>query len=311
MKKVAKLSIMFSLCFAIIFIIACGIHFLGLWVDWAKSLPPRNETFLTLLITSAHWALSLAMYSSILLSIGYAARRNCFAPVTLICIMALSLCFNYGISTLLDHWKYVPPAETKGIQMGDTGLILSNSIHRNETAVVLLKGTSDPLGPRVVAVPGRAMVYQETAPSPQTATSGAISLPPIPFGDDTPLFMRSLSIDLRLSDEQIQSRFNAFLPSYFLYTGSLIFVLCALAYLIKFSVWPLANLFLGALAFRGVLAVETFFNTVEMQDIFGSFFKNILPVSSAVPIIFIVFGALILVFSFLVFVTKRRDKDEY
>jgi hypothetical protein len=223
--------------------------------------------------------------------------------------MVLSMGFNYGISTLLDHWKYVPPAVTKGIKMGDTGVILSNSINREETAVVLLNGTDDPLGPRVTAIPGRSLVYHETAP--QTAGADSITLPPIPFGDDTPWFMKSMSIDIRLSEQQIQSRYVDFLPSYFLYTGSLIFVLCAIAYLFKFSAWPLANLFLGALAFRGVLAAETFFNTPEMQDMFGAFLKNMLPASVAVPMIFISFGLLIYIYSFLVFVTKRRTKDEY
>jgi len=69
-------------------------------------------------------------------------------------------------------------------------------------------------------------------------------------------------------------------------------------------------LFLGALAFRGILAAETFLNTPEMQEIIGSFLDNKLPVSMAVPTVFFAFGLLVNVYAILVFIIKRRNTDD-
>jgi len=304
-KNLAKLALFFSLSFAIVFVAAIGVDYLALQVEWARILPQKPETFLTMIISAAHWALSLAMYTSILLSMSYAARRRCFAPMSMICVMLLSLLFNFGVSFALYHWESVPPAETNLKPMGEKGLILSNNLNRNETAVVLLNGTAEPLGPRVTAIPDRPLLFQEST------ANASISLPPIPFGDDSPWFIKSLSIDLKLSNEQLHKRFGEGLFSYFLYSGALIFMLCSFGLTInKFSVWPLANLFLGILAFRGVLAIETFFNSPEMQDLSGSFFKNVIPSTMMVPLIFLIFGLLVSTYSILFYAAKRRNEDD-
>ena len=302
-RNLAKLALFFSLSFAVIFLAAMGIRYLSLRVEWARNLPQKPETFLTIIIAAAHWALSLAMYASILLALSYAARRRYFAPMTVLCVMILSMCFNFGISFALYHWEFVPPAKTSVKQLGENGLILSNTLNRNETAVVLLKGTAEPFGPRVTAMPDRPLFFQES-----TANTN-INLPPIPFVDNSPWFMKSLSIDIRLSEEQLQRRFDEGYRPYFIYAGALIFLLSSLGFAIKVSVWPLANLFLGALAFRGILAIETFFNSPEMRDLFDTFFKGLIPTAMAVPLIFFGFGLLVHSYSILIFIAKRRDDD--
>jgi len=217
--------------------------------------------------------------------------------------MTLSLVFCFGFSFALENWKSVPPAQSAGIPLGGKGLILSNSLNRNETAVVLLKGTAEPLGPRVTAIPGQPLLFHETV-------NANFDLPPVPFTDITPWFLKSFYIDIRLNAEIFQKRFvEGFIP-FLIHSGSLIFLLCSLGFAIKFSAWPLANLFIGILAFRGVLALETFFYSPEMQDIFDSFFKNLMPVEFAVPLIFIGFGVMVHFYSFLVFIVKRRDRDD-
>jgi len=301
-KNFAKLALFFSLTFLIIFLAGTGIRFLVLRVDWAKNLPPKPETSLTLIIAAAHWALSLALFSTILFSLSYAGRRGCFAPMTIITIMSLSLLFCTGISLVLENWKSVPPAQSAGISMGGKGLILSNSLNRNETAVVLLNGTAEPLGPRVTAIPGQPLLFHESI-------GASFELPPVPFGDDTPWFLKSLSIDIRLNAEMFQKKLNEGFLSFFVYVGSLIFILCSLGYAIKLSIWPLANLFIGILAFRGILALNTFINTPEMQDITGSFLKGVIPAALALPVIFLGFGILLHLYSILVFISKRRYDD--
>lgn len=303
MRNIAKLVIFFSLTFIIIFVVVSGIRFLSLRVEWAKILPPKPETSLTLLIAAAHWALSLALYSSILISLNYAVRRSYFPIMAVACVMVMSFLISFGISSILEQWKAVPPSQTTGINLGGRGIILSNSLNKNETAVVLLNGSSEPLGPRVVSIPGQPLAYQRSA-------SANFDLPPVPFGDDIPYFLKSLSIDIRLNAEVFQQKFKEGFPSYFIFVGSLIFLLCSLGYAIKFSVWPLANLFLCTIAFSGVLALNSFFNTPEMQEITSSFLDNKLPVSLALPLIFLGFGILVNVYSLLVYTAKRRYDDD-
>jgi hypothetical protein len=95
-----------------------------------------------------------------------------------------------------------------------------------------------------------------------------------------------------------------------MYAGALIFLLVSLGFILKLSNWPLANLFLGCLAFRGVLAAETFLNSPEIQDLFAEFLENRLPLSYTVPLIFCVFGVMINLYTFLVFLARRRADEE-
>ena len=303
MRNLAKLILFFSLTFIIIFTAVTAIKFLSLRVDWAKNLPAKPETTLTLLLTAAHWAMSLTLFSSIVLSVNYAARKEYFAVTAVCCVMILSVLFCFGISFALEQWKAVPPSQSAGVPLGDKGLILTNSLDKNETAVVLLNGTTDPLGPRVVAIPGQRLVYQQSA-------AASYSLPPVLFGDDTPWFMESLAIDIRLNAEMFRQKFLEGIFPYLIYAGSLIFMLCSLVYVLKFSVWPLANLFLAALVFRGVLALNTFLNTPEMQEIIDSFLNQIIPVSLALPLFFLGLGILLNLYSLLSFAAKKRYDDE-
>jgi len=293
----------FSLTFIIIFIAAAGLKFLSLRVDWAKNLPPKPETTLSLIIAAAHWALSLALFSSILITLNYSVRRSYFPLMTIVFVMVLSFFITFGLSVFLDQWKAVPPSQNSGISLGGNGLVLTNLLNRNETAVVLLNGSMEPLGPRVTAIPGQPLSYQRSV-------SSNFDLPPVPFGDDTPWFLKSLSIDIRLNGELVQRKYQDGFSSFLLYTGSLIFLLCSLGYAVKISVWPLANLFIATLAFRCVLAFVTFFNTPEMTEITASFLDNKLPVEYGLPLLFLGFGALVNIYSLLDFAARRRYDDD-
>jgi len=309
-RKIAKLTLFFSLNFIIIFTAVTCIKFLSLRVDWAKVLPQKPETALTLILAAAHWALTLSLFSSILISLNYAVRRNYFPVMAVVSVMVLSFFICFGISAALEQWKAVPPAYTAGVKLGDRGLILSNSLNRNNTAVVLLNGASEPLGPRVTSIPGQPLVYQR-AISANYDESSPPALPPVPFGDDTPMFLKSLSIDIKLHSDILRDKFREGFIPYLIFTGSLIFLLCSLGYAIKFSVWPLANLFLCTLAFSGILTFISFFNSPEMRELTSSFLNNRLSVSLALPLLFLGFGLLVHLYSLLIFVSKRRRDDEF
>jgi hypothetical protein len=301
-RKLAKLLIFFGITFIIIFVTAICLRFLFLRVEWAKNLPPKPETILTLIITAAHWALSLALFSSILLTISYIVKKGFSPLISIACVILLSFSFCLIVSFILHHWRSVPPAQTAGIQLGDKGLILSNSVNRNLTSVVLLEGMANPYGPRVMAIPGQPLVFHEALPAERD-----LSLPPVPFGDETPWFLKSLDIDIRLNGEIFRQKFAEGFLWFFIYTFSLIFLLCSLGYAIKFSAWPLANLFLTMLAFRFILAIGSFFNSPEMQGLIDTFLNNIIPVNFALPLFFLAFGLLINSYSILAFAAKRQD----
>jgi len=200
----------------------------------------------------------------------------------------------------------VPPAKIPVQPLGSPGLILSNNTRPTGTVLVLLEGSAKPGGNRVIATPGKPLLYQAEFTGRDMSL---ISQPPAPFNDNCPWFLKSLAIDLRLNAENLRQRFGEGLLPFLAYTGALIFFLSSLMFLFKFSAWPLVNLFLGCLAFRGVLALETFFNSPEMQDVFDSFLQNRLPLSLAVPLIFSTVGLLIHLYSFLVFLTKRQNNN--
>jgi len=278
--------------------------FLSLRIDWIKNLPPKPETSLTLLISAAHWALSLSLFCSIIISLNYSVRKKNIAPISITLVILMSILFCFGISTALDHWRFVQPAQSSpAIPLGGKGVILSNTLNRNETAIVLLNGTVDPLGPRVISIPDQPLAYSRVG-------SPSVDLPHVPFGDDMPWFLKDIDIDVRLNAEMFQRKFSEGILSYLLYVGSLIYLLCSLGYAIKFSVWPLANLFLTTLAFRGILALNTFFNTQEMQQVTASFLENKMPAARALPFAFLAFGTLINIFSFLIFTAKRQVNDD-
>jgi hypothetical protein len=155
----------------------------------------------------------------------------------------------------------------------------------------------------VAVIPGQPMIFYESA-------RVNFDLPPVPFTDDTPWFLKDISIDIRLNAEIFQKKFSEGIFPFLLYAGSLIFLLCSLGNAFKFSTWPLANLFLGILGFRAILAVETFLNTPEIQDVIDSFLRGMIPLTLAVPFIFLGTGLLLHLYSFLTFILKRRNTDE-
>jgi hypothetical protein len=303
-KNLAKLALVFSLCFAVVLAAATGLRFLSLRVDWVRSFPQTDETILSTIITSVHWALSFTLYISLLLGLSYAARNHYFQIMTMLTIGILAVLYSFGISLVLQNWAGVPPEKSSVKTLGENGIILSNSLNRNETAIILLR--KDPLGPRVIAIPDRPLQFQEAG-----SVNVNFGLPPVPFGNDTPWSLKNISIDIRLNAEMLAARLQDRTYSFFIYTGALVCLLVSLGFTVRISAWPLANLFLGALTFRGIIALETFFNSVEMQDVFSSYLKNIVPVTWIVPVIFAGFSVLIHLYSVLVYIAQRRTDDDY
>jgi hypothetical protein len=305
-RNLAKLAVFFSLSFAILFIAATGLRFLAIRVEWVRTLSLERETVLLELISAARWALSLTLYGGIILGLGLSVNYRVFAPLAILCIAVLSIGFVGGIGLALENWEYVPPERTPTPSLGEPGVILANTTGPSGTVLVLLEGSAKPGGARVVATPGKPLLYQAEFAGRDQAL---ISLPPAPFTDNVPWFLKSLAIDVRLNAENLKQRLNDGLFSFLIYVGALIFLLCSFMFLQNFSVWRLANLFLTCLAFRGILVLETFFNSPEMLDAFDSFLQGRLSLWLVIPSIFVGVGFLIYLYSILVYVTRRQIRD--
>ena len=301
MKKLVKLAIYYSLTLAILMIVSTGLRFLASWIEVAGVIPQQPEIVLAELIAAAGWALSMTIYGGLLLGLSYAVRKKVLTLSAVLCIGVLSIGFACVMGFVLRSWENVPQAVSQRQPLGGPGLIVANNANLNGTAVVLLNGLSDP-GPRVVAVPGSPLFYRD-----DFSNRNVVSLPSSMFSSDSPRFLKSLAIDLRMSAGNMKKYFDSGLLWFLLYAGSLVVFLTSLIFVFRFSAWPLANLFLGCLAFRGILALEVFFNSPEMQDVFDSFLQGRVPVSLVVPFIFCGIGALAYLYSFLVFLAKRRD----
>jgi hypothetical protein len=301
-RKIARLVVFFSLSFASLLLVSTGMRFLAIRLEWVKSLSSQPLSTLAVLIAAARWAMSFGLYGGVLLSLSYAARERIFAPAAAVCITLLALGFACGIGQGLESWENVPSAGVPTRPLGGPGLILGGSERPSSTAIVLVRGPAEPGGARVVAVPGRPMQYHAVFAGKDPLDG----LPPAPFGDGSPWFLRSLAIDLRLNAENLQRLAGEGLAAFLEYAGALIFLLCSLSFVFKLSAWPLANLFLGCLAFRGILALETFFNSPEMQDVFDSFLQGRLPLTHAVPLIFCGVGLLACLYSVLVYLARKQ-----
>jgi hypothetical protein len=312
-KNIARLVLFFSLTFAALFIFSAAPRYLHLWMGGVRLLPARPQMALPEFIAAARWALSLTVYFSLLFGLSYAARlntgpfgagkRRLSAPSAMLCLFILALAFSTGITLGLDRLGAMVPAPGLSRPLGGPGLLLT----QGDTTIALLRGPAESQGSRVVAMPGRSLVYQEQPLGPNNTV---LSLPPVPFRDEAPWFLRSLAIDFSLTGRRFVARLEEGLVSFLISAGALIFLLVSLGFILKVSNWPLANLSLGCLAFRGILAAETFLNSPEIQDLFAEFLENRLPLSYTVPLIFSVFGVMINLYTFLVFLARRRTDEE-
>jgi hypothetical protein len=301
-KKLAKLTLFFSLCFIIFLAAITCARFLSLRVDWARTLPQKPEAVLTTLITAAHWALALTLYSSILLSLSYAARGRYNFFMSVVCINVLAILCLTASSLMLRRWESIPSEKIEAMPLGGKGLILSNALNRNETAIILLDGSTE--GPRVVAVPDNPLAFQEGK------YSEGIILPPVPFGDNTPWFIKSIAVDIKLTGEHLRQCMDNGIINFLIYSSALICLLTSLGFTLNFSVWPLANLFLGALIFRAIVALETFLLLPETQEIIKSIINIKIPPYLTVPLIFYCFSLLIFIYQILVFAAKKRSEAD-
>lgn len=300
-----RLTFFCCLCFILIFLIFGVLQFLHFRIDLVRLLPPREQSLLQGIVSSAQRALPVALYLTILISLSYAARKGIPILPSMFCLLLFPLGFTLALSEGIVLLKNMPAPENPKTPapLGGPGLIFS----QGDTSIVLLEGPANIRGPRVVSLAGRPLAYQETPLGPDNTPP---ALPPVSFRWETTAQINSIGTDFALTVRQFEARRDAGFIPFLVYCFSLSFLLASFRFAVDLSGWPLANLFLGLLVFRGVLAWETFLNGRDVQDFLGSFLQNYGDISLTTPLIFCFSGSLALFYSLLARAAKNRRADE-
>lgn len=296
MKNIARIILFFSVSFVLVFLVSVLIGSLHAWIEAVRTVPAQKNNILPAALAS-RGALPLALYLSLLLTLSYSVRRAIPAPLTIICLSIFAGVFALGVSLGIARAGAVnaPALQPPSGSLGKPGLILS----RGSTVMILMGDPEDPTASRVVSIPGRPLIYQET---PRTA------LPPAPFRNEGGPFLRDVLTDISLTAQRFNRLLEGGIVPLGIYMGSLIFLLVSLRFVLDFSNWPLANLFLGALIFRGVLAFESFLNSLEIQNSITIFTSRLIPPSLISPGVYCGLGGIIVLYTALVSLT-RRNRD--
>jgi hypothetical protein len=300
-KNLARLVLFFSLCFVVVFPVATAIRYLQLWIDIARLIPAQTLEILDSFVSAGYWALPVALFCSVLLSLSYTVRKAIPIPLSIFVVFILSCGITAGVSLILREAEsaLALPGTAAPATLGSPGLILT----QGDTTVVLMDDPANPAGSRIIAIPGRPLIYQQTPVGP---TNAGLTLPPVPFREDGPFFITSLFIDFSLTAGQLRDRLEEGLIPFGLYLAGLCFLLSSLRFVMELSSWPLANIFLGALVFRGVLALETFLDSAEIQEFIGSFIKADIAHDGITPLIFINMGLVVILYTALVSIARDR-----
>jgi hypothetical protein len=305
--KLVRLAVFYFLCFIGLFLVSAGIRFLATRLEWVRLLTMQPESLKNEIVAAIRWALSFGLYCSIILGLCFISREKVFALPAVLCIALLAVGFAYSVNLGLENLESMVVEKITTRPIGGRGLIIANPMRPTGTAVVLLDGPSVPGGARVVIASDRSMIYQETFPG-KDATPSVLSLSPIV--EASPWVFKSIAIDLRLSAENMRKRYSEGLWSFLVYTGSLVVLLISFYFLMNFSAWPLANFFLCCLIFRAVLSLENLLNSPSLQGFFDTWLKNYMPILAVVPLLFCIAGSLIYLYTFLVYLTRRKRGNE-
>jgi hypothetical protein len=304
MKNFARLVIFFSLGFAVLFLLTSFVRYLQIRIDLVRGLPSGPDWPLDDLFSAMRWALPVTIYLSLLFGLSYSARRGIFAPLSALSLVVIAAALSFAAISASDHLVRAPALIKPVNTPGRPGLIL----RRGDNAMVLLGESGDTRGARVVSLPGSSLIFQRIPPG---TGSPVLNLPSASFRTDTAWFLQSLIIDFSLAGRQMAARFFESPRSFLIYAVTLIFLLSSLGFILGIGNWPLANLFLGALAFRGVLTLETFLNSPEIHDFLAGLLGGTIPPSLISPLAFSLLGLLLCLYSGLSFLVTRKDDEDY
>jgi hypothetical protein len=294
----------FTICFVVLFLLAAVFRYLQIRIDEIRIIPAQSGAGLGDFIAASRRGLSFSLYCSILLALSYAARHSMAKSMTILWLFILACGAVTGVSLgIIQLGAMTALPNSSPVPLGVPGLMLS----QGDTTIVLLEDPQVAWGSRVVSMPGRPLLYQEAPAGPDNTAAG---LPPIPFKNEPDYFLNSILLDFSLSSGQLDLRFGQGLIPFGIYAGSLILLLVSLGFIMELSRWPLANLFFGALVFRGVLALENRINTDTILNLAGSFLGARITPDLVSPLIFTTLTLVVILYTILAhFARSRREQD--
>jgi hypothetical protein len=303
-KNIARLMLFFTICFVALFLLAAVFRYLQIRIDEIRIIPAQSGAGLGDFIAASRRGLSFSLYCSILLALNYAARRRMAKFMTIIWLFILACGAVTGVSLgIIRLGAMTALPNSSPVPLGAPGLMLS----QGDTTIVLLDDPQAARGSRVVSMPGRPLLYQEVPTGPDNTVAG---LPLIPFKNEPDYFLNSILLDFSLSSWQFDLRFGQGLIPFGIYAGSLILLLVSLGFIMEMSRWPLANLFFGALVFRGVLALENLINEDTILNLTGSFLGARITPDLVSPLIFTTLALLVILYTILAHLARsRREQD--
>jgi hypothetical protein len=249
----------------------------------------------------AGWrSLSPSIYIAMLFGLSYSARYNFPVILSIFYMLILSLLWIGIFSLTLNLIQRGSPWPTEtSPHLGGAGLI---TMEGDQFQVFLQD--PDLSGKRVIAPPELPLVYEDTR---------AGTVPSVFFRNDSVYFIETMLDAFTSAGEQCKARMGESFLSFFLYIIALVFCLSGLRFVFDASSWPLANLFLGALLFRGVLEIETRLNSEQTRMFINTISGEHFPVFMVVPLALCVLGFvfLLLTFGTFAFKAKRRVHEDY
>ncbi|GMO32707.1 MAG: hypothetical protein Ta2F_08640 [Termitinemataceae bacterium] len=299
-KKAASLIVFYGVFFMLVFLISAGTGFLQIWLKAVSTIPIQHYLDLKDVIVELEWIVPFTLYLTIIFSMNYASVNETAPLAAFIIVIVLSSFFTFGAAKGLDNAYNMasPPLVITQKQLGKSGLLLK----RGTTVYTLLDEPSLEAGSRVISIPGEPLFYQEL---PLDEAGNIIKLPNAPFKENALLGTTELT-DLSLSGKYLSARYDNGLYSFAAWTLALILFLTSLSFLFQIGEWHIANIFLGIIVFRGILAFEVFFNSASIQTYMYDFFRGALSKDLVSPFIFTVISVLILIYVFLYHVAKGK-----
>jgi hypothetical protein len=302
MKNLARLALFFSNFFILALLVATGVRFFFIWTSAIRAIPAHIVEPSTALVAAAKASLSTAIYFSVLFSLSYSVRRAMSSAFSIFFLILFTFAFSFGLSLALNRLETVESsARITHKTLGETGLILSSG----SVTTVLVGDPADAASPRVVAMPDNPLILRETPAAPGGTFP---SLPPAPFYSSDSRIVDTLSRDFNLVSERLFACLKSGAFFFYIHLFSLALLLSSLRFVFEIFAWPLANLFLGALVFRGILSFDVFLNSEETQNLIAFFVGQLIPSGFISPIIYTVIAFLVLVYTLLAGAARGRRR---
>lgn len=306
MKNAAKLVLFLSVCFIGLLLISGLAALLQGWIDEITLFPPAEElsaSFSGKIAAHLESSIAIAFYLAILLGLNYAARRRIAYPAAFAIILVFTLILSggvfFGLKNLGKTGFDITFKRTTA-SLARPGFLLNQGVLSGyQTA--FLEDPQKPAGAVVLLTDAQSFNYQgEGAPITKTQ---------LPVISQKKGMLYGIEKDFEYSSRIFSVWFKSSIISYVVYAGSLAAFLLSLGCLVNISFWPLANLIFGALAFRGVLALENFLNQGDIRNMLASFAGKIINPSLINPLIFFFLCILILLYSGLVYLARGKTND--